>query len=102
MDRRVDEVRQLYARCRELPFPNGLRGADIDGVDLVLVSADVAGCVHVWLKNSGQLDARRWKILHRCLNNLDRILPQLTRPDAIAYFTTYRATARLVRESAPA
>ncbi|SNT65942.1 hypothetical protein SAMN05421812_12939 [Asanoa hainanensis] len=92
----MEEVRQLWAHCRALPFPDGLRGADFGGVDLVLVDSSVAGCVEGWLERDGQLDAKSWDALGRCLDNLDRMIPLLPRQDAIDYFNTYRTCAQLI------
>ncbi|GAA1891259.1 hypothetical protein [Asanoa iriomotensis] len=96
---RVDEVRHLYARYRAMPYPREMRPADVAGVSMILLDANVAGCVHTWLANGGALDTKRWQILASCLDDLDRVLPLLTQEPDHAYFATCRTVARLVLES---
>lgn len=39
-----DEVRGLQQNHADLAYPPSLRGEVIDGVDMVMVDADIAGC----------------------------------------------------------
>ncbi|MER5435254.1 hypothetical protein [Streptomyces sp. NPDC002588] len=75
-------------------FPSALRGTEAAGVDLVLLDAHIAGCVSVWQNNGGTLDAERQRILHRCLADLERVLPLLTDAEGIRYFERLRRLGR--------
>jgi hypothetical protein len=63
-----------------------LRSTDIDGVVMVMLDADVAGCLKVWLDNGGRVDARRHGSLTKRMSELDRVLPLLTDRHERRYF----------------
>lgn len=91
-----DDIRRLYRRHLEMPFPSRLRGEEIDGVDMVMVDADVAGCVVTWLGSSTNLDAGRIRVLRVCGDDIDRILPGLDDPDEAEYYSSALDLARAV------
>ncbi|MGW4393990.1 hypothetical protein ACWEHA_01775 [Amycolatopsis nivea] len=74
---RLAAVTTLFEAHKKAPFPDRWRGADVAGFDLVLLDADAAGCVTVWLQNQGLLDDRRWNVLAECEQRLIRVLPEL-------------------------
>jgi hypothetical protein len=47
------------------------------GFDMMMLDADPSGCVSVWLKQQGLLDAWRWNVLAECEQRLIRVLPEL-------------------------
>ena len=75
-DRRA-AVATLLEAHREAPFPSRWRGADLGGIDLVMLAADPAGCVSGWLEQHGFLDDRRWNVLAECEQRLIRVIPEL-------------------------
>ena len=77
MDDRWSEVRRLFAEAREAPFPD-CRGDEVDGVDLVLIDLDLAGCVMHFLGQRFRDDAFQLPILEQIAGELDRIVPQMT------------------------
>jgi hypothetical protein len=83
IDVRVADVAALWATQRSAPFPSRLRGAEIAGVDIVMLDAQVAGCVSSWLSNGGSLDRRRRDALAACRDHLDRVIPELAGAEAI-------------------
>ncbi|MFF7887757.1 hypothetical protein ACH40F_40765 [Streptomyces sp. NPDC020794] len=64
-------------------FPARLRGEELAGVDMVMLDADIAGCVVTWQGNQGSLDEDRHQILLSCVRDLDKVLPLLTEWDWI-------------------
>jgi hypothetical protein len=61
-------VARLWQEHWDADFPSGLRGAEpVEGIDMVLLDLNIAGCVHTWLDNGGSLDAKRHRILRNCL-----------------------------------
>jgi hypothetical protein len=50
-------------------FPPECRGAEIDGVDLVLLDSFIAGCVDTFLANDRDLDQRRTAVLRLSLRD---------------------------------
>ncbi|WIX93254.1 hypothetical protein [Amycolatopsis sp. DG1A-15b] len=47
------------------------------GIDMVMLDANPAGCVSVWLEQQGLLDDRRWNVLAECEQRLIRVIPEL-------------------------
>ena len=67
----------LWDEHKQAEFPARLRGEDVAGVDMVMLDADVAGCVDTLMRSQGQLDSRRKDVLAKCLADLNRVLPLL-------------------------
>jgi hypothetical protein len=83
-----DEARRLWDEHKSAPFPDRLRGMELEGVEMVMLDADIAGCIGTWLGRERQLnegppraarplDERRRSVLQECLVDLDRVLPLL-------------------------
>jgi hypothetical protein len=94
-DERVEAVSRLWRAHVQAPFPPRQRGAEIAGVEMILLDADIAGCVCVWLDRSGQLDARRRSVIASCLDKLNLVLPLLVDQEA-DYYRRLRDLAALV------
>jgi len=60
---------------------------------MVMLDADIAGSVDTWLSSSTDLDTSRMGVLRDCLDNLDRVLPQLTDAEEADYFACLRDLA---------
>jgi hypothetical protein len=90
-----DDLRRRWAAHVALPFPANLAGEELDGVDLVLLDADTAGCIQTFIGNLGWRELELRKSLERCLRDLDDILPDLP-AQAIGYFTALRDLVALV------
>jgi hypothetical protein len=84
-DERIEAVAALWTAHLHAPFPPRLRGAEIAGVDMVLLDADTAGCVSTWLNQHGQLDPWRLSVIAACLDKLNVVLSQLDGPEADYY-----------------
>jgi hypothetical protein len=65
-------------------------------VDLVLLDANVGGCVSTWRHTGGRLDAACRSIVRECLRELDRALPRLTDGHERRYVERLRELARLL------
>ncbi|GGV70696.1 hypothetical protein GCM10010277_81860 [Streptomyces longisporoflavus] len=78
-------VSRLWKEHLQADFPAGLRGVELAGSDVVMLDADIAGCVSTWHSSNGSLDARRHKILCQCITALDNVLPLLADPDELRY-----------------
>ncbi|MCZ1021043.1 hypothetical protein [Streptomyces noursei] len=93
----LDLLSQLWDEHMRAPFPPHLRGREINGEDLVLLDAGIAGCVSSSL--SGPLDEKRRRILLGCLAAVEKVLPSLgDGGDAIEYYERLRAMAALTAE----
>lgn len=94
-----DEVRRLRQEHVDQPFPPRLRGEVIEGVDMVMVDADIAGCVQVWLGSSSNLDSAWIGILRTCRDEVERVLPSLTEPVERQYYAVLRDLANAVLQA---
>ncbi|WP_229853160.1 hypothetical protein [Streptomyces violascens] len=66
---------RLWEEHMRAPFPPHMRGREIEGEDMVLLDAEVAGCVLSSL--SGPLDEKRREILLACLAAVEKVLPSI-------------------------
>jgi hypothetical protein len=82
----LEEGRRLWDEHRRAPFPSRLRGEEIEGIDMVMLDADIAGCVDAWLGSRGRLDEQRRRWLQSCLDDLGRVLAALDDPEERAYY----------------
>lgn len=67
---RVAAVSQLWESHRNAAFPQRLRYDDVAGVDMVMLDANIAGCVSTWLNRDGSIDDWRQGILAACERDL--------------------------------
>ena len=81
MDNRL--IEQLWKEHMSTAFPQGCRGKDVNGVDLVMLDADVAGCVVTFLSR-GNLNLFQTAIIGLCYRNLTYSIPMLSE-DGKAY-----------------
>lgn len=69
-DDHAADVAALWQAHEQTPFPARRRSMDANGVEMVTLDADVAGCVAAWLRNHGRLDRRRRATLEARLGDL--------------------------------
>ena len=81
----IDQLTTLWDEHLKAEFPSDCLGQEIQGVELVLLDTDVAGCISTYLGSKGKLDAQGLAILRSCYRDLAVVLP-LLQPEAAAYF----------------
>lgn len=89
-------VSRLWAAHVRAEFPPRLRGEELAGVDMVMLDADIAGCVVTWRACHGSLDEGRRQLMGRLLQDLDRVLPLLSDEQECAYYRRLRRLLELV------
>ncbi|MEU7068162.1 hypothetical protein [Streptomyces sp. NPDC046161] len=92
----VQNAGRLWHEHLHTPFPASLRGVEFGDTDMVLLDTETAGCVITWLDNGGVLDPERTRILQGCIENLDRVIPQITELAGAQYYERLRQLALLV------
>ena len=92
MDNRL--IEQLWSEHKLAAFPQGCRGKDINGIDLVMLDADVAGCVDTFLSR-GNLNLFQTAVLGLCYRNLTYSIPMLSE-EGKAYYRRLELLAKLV------
>ncbi|MER7515572.1 hypothetical protein [Streptomyces sp. NPDC126499] len=88
-----DRLAELWEEHRSAPFPPGFRGVDIEGVELVLLDADVAALVRREL--DGGLDDDGVAALWACVADLGKVVPLIDEEYCAAYCVRLQAMARL-------
>jgi len=58
-------IEELWQEHKGVRFPSGYGGEEIEGIDLALLDADIAGCVEYYIKRQ-KLDLERTAILGLC------------------------------------
>ena len=89
-----DLIKELWQEHQDTPFPKGLQGKDLNGIDFVMLDADIAGCVGVFLERE-TLDVWRTAVLGLCYRNCEYIIPILNEAGT-EYFWRLGRMAELV------
>lgn len=77
-------------------FPARLRGAEVVGVDLVMLDAEVVGCASSWGTGGEDRQAEREALVRTLRTDLDRVVPALSAEEEVAYFERLRALVILL------
>jgi len=93
----MDELRRLWREHREAEYPDGYRDKDVSGVALILLDADIAGCVSGSL-GGARLDPERARILEGCYRDAVVVTQELTGA-ARDYFERLKRMAAIVLEA---
>ena len=94
-------VARLWQDHLDTEFPARLRGAELEGIDMVLLDAGIAGCVTTWRNNGGSLEAEPLRILRDCITELDTVLPLLTQVEEFRYYERLHQLATLTSQTGP-
>ena len=96
----MELIRDLLATHLTAGYPATLGGgAEIEGISLILLDADIAGLAESFL-SSGSLRSDQRFILRQCVADSMSVLPSL-RGDEWVYFARLHALAQALLRSAP-
>lgn len=95
MQKKLDALWQMD-EYRAMPFPNGFRGLDVEGQDMVLLDADTAGYASRVL--NGPLPEPSLGGLIRLVEVFGKVLPAINDEYASKYYTRARDVAALAAE----
>ncbi|MGW8364678.1 hypothetical protein ACWGK1_29455 [Streptomyces wedmorensis] len=93
---KLDLLSRLWEEHMRAPFPPRMRGREIEGEDMVLLDADIAGCILSSL--SGPLDERRRKILLVRLAAVEKVLPSIDDEGVTEHYEHLREMAAVAVE----
>jgi len=103
-DESLEDLLRFWEDHRKAPFPAGLGGKSVNGRDLVLLDASMAGCISAFI-NDGCLDVECACLLGMDYHDVAGIVTVLHR-EGVAYFERLRRmaglTLRLAAEQAKA
>ena len=87
-------IEELWKEHCATPFPKGLAGKDVSGIDFVLLDANIAGCVETFVR-LGNLNLFQTAMLGLSYQNASFIVPILN-DEGAAYFWRLERLAELV------
>jgi len=90
-------IEDVWKEHREASFPSVCRGRDVDGIDFVVLDADIAGCVSTFLQRR-QLDLWRTAVLGVCYRNVTYVLAR-TPIEGRVHFQRLERLARMVLDA---
>lgn len=95
-----DEVARLWRKHQHAEFPARLQAAELGGVDLVALEADIVGCVRNWRSGGGAPpDEDQCQLLTRRIEDLDAVMPLMTSRVEVLYFERLCQLALVVLDS---
>ncbi|MET4921743.1 hypothetical protein P3L51_05175 [Streptomyces sp. PSRA5] len=94
--KRLDALAQMMDEYLAMPFPNGFRGLDVEGQDMVMLDADTAGYIYRVL--DGPLPEPSRGGLIRLVGVFEKVLPAISDEYASKYYTRARDVAVLAAE----
>ena len=87
-------ITDLWQEHLSTPFPKELRGKDMNGVDLVALDADIAGCVTTFLEG-GKLNLYQTAVLGLSYQRASHVVPVLN-DEGAAYYWRLERLAELI------
>jgi hypothetical protein len=90
----METIKKLYSEHLEASFPDGLRGVEAAGQELVMLDADIAGCISTYLHNNGILDNQRIEILKNIDSKMDTVIAEIPQ-NAKEYFLRLKLLCEL-------
>ena len=66
----MKDIKSKFDEFKSIPFPEGLAGEEIGGIDLVMLDADTAGLITTFVSSRGKLTASNFQLLKRLRNGL--------------------------------
>lgn len=96
MENESDELLagELWREHLAASFPNDLRGEDVNGIDCVMLDANIAGCVDTFLEG-GTLNLYQLAVLGISYRDVSYVIPILNEEGA-AYFRRLERLAESV------
>ena len=84
----------LWEEHLTTPFPKGFRGKDLNGIDFVMLDANIAGCVQTFVER-GKLNMFQAAMLGLSYRDASFVVPTLN-DEGAAYFWRLERLAELV------
>jgi hypothetical protein len=85
---------ELWQEHLAAPFPKGLRGKDVNGIDFVMLDTNIAGCISTFHER-GALNLHQAAMLGLSYRDASYVIPILNEEGA-AYFWRLERLAELI------
>jgi hypothetical protein len=96
----LEHLRTLWHELLEVPFPPGLAGAHIDGIDVSRLDTESCALIERFLKSNGNLSERDASSLAYARQQVERLLPQLEEKARQYFELLYSLTQHVLDEIA--
>jgi hypothetical protein len=73
----MNEIEKSWHHFLKKPFPEGIAGKEIEGIELAGLDSYSAGCIDTFIDNNGRLDQKRISVLQNCSKELDTVILHL-------------------------
>ena len=93
----MSKVKQQWDEFCNIPFPEELVAKEFQGVCVTSIDTFAAGCIHTYI-DRGYLDPERRGILEECLDDLDKVMPDLAGPGKAYFMKLYLLGKTVVEE----
>lgn len=90
-------IAHLWEKHEAAPFPTELRGKDVNGIDFVVLDADIAGCVTTFLER-GKLNLYQTAVLGISYQRASHVVAVLN-DEGAAYYKRLERLAELILKS---
>jgi hypothetical protein len=93
----MNDIKEKYQEFRNEPFPEGIAGEEIHGIDLVMLDADTAGLIEKFIGYNYKLAGTDFYLLKRLSLELKRVTKVLEGPSRTYFSTLWNIADRVVR-----
>lgn len=91
-------IKEKYQEIRNEPFPEGIAGEEIHGIDLVMLDADTAGLIEKLIGYNYKLTKTDFDLLKRMLVELKTVTKELDGQSRTYFSTLWNLADRVVRD----
>ncbi|BDD01474.1 hypothetical protein [Persicobacter psychrovividus] len=94
----MNDIKEKYQEFRNEPFPEGIAGEEIHGIDLVMLDADTAGLLEKFIGYNYKLTRTDFDLLKRLTVELKTVTKELNGQSRRYFATLWNLADRIVRD----
>lgn len=94
----MNDIKEKYQNFRNEPFPEGIAGEEIHGIDLVMLDADTAGLIEKFIGYNYKLTRTDFDLLKRLSVELKTVTKELDGQSRTYFVILWNLADRIVRE----
>ncbi|BDD01379.1 hypothetical protein [Persicobacter psychrovividus] len=94
----MNDIKEKYQEFRNEPFPEGIAGEEIHGIDLVMLDADTAGLLEKFIGYNYKLTRTDFDLLKRLTVELKTVTKELNGQSRRYLATLWNLADRIVRD----